>query len=644
MRGRFSFVLTASTMLFLLEGLNVMLATLFAAASEALYPRFQPHALLPALIPVGALFMPMLPVARLVERRGAIAATAIVAAAARVLMCLPLHSVRLVTAALVVGAAGVFLGAAVGFLERRSLAGGFGAAVVLDQLARLGGWSWDITLRTTWLAPQLVISIAIAAVAAAWLRMPAPDADESSMERRSGGLRLRGALALGLLLFLDLNVVGRAEVAARWLDVRYELVAVLLIGAGTAATLLLLAGQGPIGRGRRAASALAVIVTLTCLGARGVGGWPGVLAFLAGHGAVLLLLGRALVPAGGRRRGVTVTAGLLLWLVANALYTTTFFPSFSLPFMRDAAPAIFAGAGVLLLCLIVLLPRAIETRPPLHGRVWVGLAMVAALTPAALLAMRTPPARPEAPTGSTLRVATLNAHHGFDDRWRYDPARIMRSIRDLDPDVIALQEAGAGVPVAYGTDLPLYISRRTGLRALLATTHNQLMGDALLVRVPGLPRANVALPPHDAEPKVGIVFDVTTARDTVRILATRLGLAPAEQAAQLGALLRHAHTGPAVLLGDLNADQGSATLALAHAAGFADAFHRAGAAPTPTYPARMPDARIDWILVRDLAVDSAAVRQPVGSDHRMVTATVRIPARQAESMFYRELREGGRKP
>ena len=42
------------------------------------------------------------------------------------------------------------------------------------------------------------------------------DAGETrSLERRAGGLRLRGALALAILLFLELNVLSRPEVAAR---------------------------------------------------------------------------------------------------------------------------------------------------------------------------------------------------------------------------------------------------------------------------------------------------------------------------------------------------------------------------------------------------------------------------------------------
>lgn len=626
MRGRLSLALTAATMLFLLEGLNVMLATLFATLSEAIYPRVEPYALLPALIPVAALCAPMLPVARFAERRGAIAAAAVAAAAARVPMCLPQHSVRLLAAALVVAAAAIFLSSAVGFLERRSLAGGLGAAMVIDQLARFAGWSWDVTLRSWWIMPQLATSTLVALIAAAWFRMPPPADDdaEQSLERRAGGLRLRGALVLGLLLFLDLNIVGRAEVATRLLGVRYEAAAVLLIAAGTGATLLMLAGHGPIGRGRRAALFFAAVITAAALLVSAVPHAPLVLLLAAAHAMALLLIGRALVPAGGRREGRTLSGGLLLWLLLNTLYTFTFFPSFTFPGMRDAAPLIIAVAGALLFAIVALLPRGVRTPAPLHGRTRVTLALLSAIAAAGLLAIRSRTPPPDEAAGAVLRVATFNVHHGFDDRWQYDPARISAAIAAARADVIALQELGAALPVAYGTDLPLYLSRRLGLRMFFAPTHNGLMGDALLTRLRGR-EAALLLESSSGDRRTGIVFDVPAAADTVRVLATRLGVTEPDQRAQLTRLLEAAaNRRRVVLVGDLNATADDDALARVHAAGFEDAFLLAGVEPHATAPAREPQRRIDWILVRGVAVDSAAVAAAGGSDHRMVTGVLRL--------------------
>ena len=626
MRGRLSLALAAATCLFLLEGLNVLMATLFATTSAALYPTLRPLALLPALIPLAALLAPMLPLSPLMERRGAIAAAALVTAAARVLMCLPQHHVRLVTGALVVAAGGVFLVSAVGFLDRRSVAGGLAAAVTLDQLARLAGWSWDITLRDWWILPQLAISAAVGALVLAWLRLPEPDPAhaEPSLERRAGGLRLRGGLALGLLLFLDLNLLARAEVASRWLGIRYESAAVLLVGAGAIATLLLLAGHGPLGRGRRAGHAFTLFITLTVLAARGIAQPWAIVLFMAAHAMALLLIGRALVPASGRRSGVTLTAGWLAWLAFGALYASTFFPAFTFPGVAGAAPAIFGVAGVLLFLLLALLPRTIETSPPLRGRLAVALILVGVLSAAGLLAIRPRPRVADTPVTGTLDVVTFNVHHGFDDDWRYDPGRIVRALQDADADVVALQEVGAGLPMTYGTDLVLYLARRFPVRAVFGATHNGLMGDALLSGVAGAARV-VSLPAAGAEPKVAIVLETGGGVDGVRLVATRLGLSPGEQQAQgdsVLALLGWARR--AVLVGDLNATEASPLLDRLRAAGFADAFALAEQAPSPTAPAARPDRRIDWVLVRGIGASAATVSGPAGSDHRMVSASLRV--------------------
>src|SRR5690606_523533 len=107
------------------------------------------------------------------------------------------------------------------------------------------GWSWDLSLRSWWVLPQILLSAAVVALALAWRSMRDRHGDDvrGILERRAGGLRMRGAVALALLLFLDLHFLARPEVVAQWTGLRYEIVAVALIGAGAAATLLLLAGH-----------------------------------------------------------------------------------------------------------------------------------------------------------------------------------------------------------------------------------------------------------------------------------------------------------------------------------------------------------------------------------------------------------------
>jgi endonuclease/exonuclease/phosphatase family metal-dependent hydrolase len=80
-----------------------------------------------------------------------------------------------------------------------------------------------------------------------------------------------------------------------------------------------------------------------------------------------------------------------------------------------------------------------------------------------------------------------------------------------------------------------------------------------------------------------------------------------------------------VLMGDLNAEPGSAEIGLLRTAGMADAFTAAGGGPAdaPTWPADRPDRRIDWIwLSGDLAATRFVATTSTASDHRGVAVTV----------------------
>jgi hypothetical protein len=620
MRGRLSFALTACTLLFLLEGLAVLFATGFGIVHDAVFPQFRPLALAPLLLPLLAISAPALQVSRL-GRYSAVAGTAILAAAARVPMSLPYPGVRFVAACVVVAAGATFLSCAVGFLERRSVAAGVGAAVVMDQLLRLAGWSWSISLRGWWVFPQLAISAAVVLLAVRWVRLP-PPADpvaESSLERRMGGLRLRGAVALALILFLDMNVLARAEVAARWIGVRYEAAAVLLTAAGVAAVLVLLAGNGPLGRYRSWTAFLGLLATAGFLAAWTLPGWGGAVVMAAGHAAAILLVGRALVPSSGRRKGGTAVAFLAVLVVATTVYSASFIPGFSLPRLHSIQPLLFTGAGALMTLALMLLPRPVTTQPPLRRRLYAALAGVVVLAAAAGLAVRDRPERPDAPAGMEIRVASWNVRMGYGAGWRYDPAAIMHTIRSLDADIVGLQEVTAALPAAYGTDLGLYLSRRLGLRLHFAPARNRLMGDAILTRVHATGFTSQPLPARPGAARQVAAMRVPTPADTLAVYVTRLGIRPAEKEGQADRLARLAPPpAPAVLLAYIVVDTDRDDPALR-------AFRLAGLTPVATADG-MPPSTTAWILLRGVTVGDVASSTPPAAYHPPVVATIRMDA------------------
>lgn len=649
--------LAALVFLFFLQAQRAYLASLFALVYDAIFPSIRPLGLVAAALPLAALAAPLVSLARRMGHARALLVATSLAAVGRLVMVPAGLGPRLVGSSIVVAGAGLFLAHAIGVLDRRAMGAGAALAFTIDGLLRLAGWSYDPSLRAGWLVVQLVLSAAAITLAAARTR----DADVAptvDFERRAGGLRLRGALMLGGILFFEGSVLGSAPVGAHWTGVSYPLLAALLVTAGGAATSLLLASREPAGRHAPAAAGLAVAVVAGALAAWGWEGWGAAAAFVGGHAAALLLLGRALAPAGGRRGGWTVTVALAVFLLFSVLYAFTYFYAFTFPAFQGAAPRILVLAGAVLFAATLLVPLPRPTPPPAVRRRVVAAALatiaLAAAVPAwvgwreEMEAERGDPtaarrvdawaaradtatdgdvaaaAPPAAEPALEVRVATYNVHYGFGEDWRYAPEAMAATIAESGADVVALQEVSVGLATAYGTDLARWLGRRLGMRVRFAPTLNGTLGDAVLSWLPVVGFRSVPLPPHDADSKQVAVAEIAIWADTVRVLATHFGLSPAERTVQIAGVLDAAGAGPAIIAGDLNAGPGGNVVRRLEEAGFRDAFELAGVPPAPTSPAIVPVERIDWIWLRGYDAVDARVLESTASDHRLVVAVVGV--------------------
>lgn len=632
---------TALAFLFFAEGQRAFFASLFALTYDAVFPGLVPGALLLALLPLAALFAPLLPLARRLDRAGAVAIAAAGLAIFRLPLSLPDFALRAVAAALVVACGALFLTWAVGWYAGRAVAAGVIIGLIADQLLRLAGTSWDLSLRPGWLPVQAILSLVLLflVLAPARARASAPAAGDprsgTHLERRAGGLRLRGALALGTLLFLDLHVLGLPPVVARWTGAPYEAAALAISAAGGLALAVVLAAPGPV-RNRTLALGLVVLLGVALAAGPPLGGLPGALLLAGGHAAALLLMARAMNPASGRRPRVVATAGMLTFAGLTALYAATFFHAYLSPSLAGAAPWILGAAVVLVAAAFLLLPQ-----PPVsEGRTGPGLATAAAaavLVAGGLIVgvVQGPAPRP-VPTasatavpgpgapGERTRVGTYNIHYGYDESWRFDPGAIARVIERAAPDILALQEVPVGLPTAYGVDFPLWLERRLGVPSFFSANVNGLQGEALLARVPTRSVRALPLPPEDADPSQLLHLTAVLGGRSVDAYALHLSVHERERAEQLAAALSHIGDGRAILLGDLNAEPGSPETEALRAAGFVDAFETAGARPTGTWPARRPTMQIDWVWIRGLDAVAAEVLEDTPSDHRLVVATLQV--------------------
>jgi len=222
--------------------------------------------------------------------------------------------------------------------------------------------------------------------------------------------------------------------------------------------------------------------------------------------------------------------------------------------------------------------------------------------------------------GCRLSIATYNVHSCLGTDGRYDVDRIARVIRDLDADVVALQEvespnrasgeidqlsalaAAAGYPV--GVDGPTRQCRRGPF------------GNAVLTRLPveAVRRIDLSMPAREARGALDV--DLRCGATTVRVVATHFGLRHQERRAQWVRLLDHwsAITTPAVLLGDFNHWWWRDRL-------LAMIEQRLGATPAlRTFPSRRPVFALDRMWTRPTralrslrVVDTPITR--VASDH-----------------------------
>lgn len=155
-----------------------------------------------------------------------------------------------------------------------------------------------------------------------------------------------------------------------------------------------------------------------------------------------------------------------------------------------------------------------------------------------------------------VRVMTYNIRQSLGMDGRRSPDRILRIIREVDADIVALQEVSD--PEA-AIDAPLdFYRRRTGMIGIAAPTLGEgssAYGNVLLSRWPVIESQAVDLSVPGREPRNAIRAIIDVQGHSVRVIATHLGLSLGERRIQtdaLSTLVADDPEVPTVLLGDLN--------------------------------------------------------------------------------------------
>ncbi len=231
-----------------------------------------------------------------------------------------------------------------------------------------------------------------------------------------------------------------------------------------------------------------------------------------------------------------------------------------------------------------------------------------------------------------LTFASYNIHKGIGLDRRRDPERIVAVLRELDADIIALQECDmrfgtreSVLPRALIEDFTPWRAAPVAQRAASLGWH----GNALLVRKDIAVSLSQPVPLPTLEPRGAVRADLMVEGKPLRVVGMHLDISGLRRHHQVRSVVHHVRDCeqgcPAVLLGDFN-DWSRNGRALREF-GPGDGWRMVGCGAS--FPARRPIAALDRIVVsREWTVEDCGVHRSAlaarASDHLPVWARLTL--------------------
>lgn len=230
----------------------------------------------------------------------------------------------------------------------------------------------------------------------------------------------------------------------------------------------------------------------------------------------------------------------------------------------------------------------------------------------------------------SLSVATYNVHACVGMDGVRDPERVAQVIRELDADIVGLQEVDAGYWNAGGVDQLAVLARQTKMHAVAGPTlveRSKSYGNGLLSRRSPTRVQRLDLSVPGFEPRGALVADFDNDDRKMRVVVTHFGLSAAERRAQAERLLSLLDPRPGgirILLGDFNewAPRRRMTRLLSACFGPSGRMR--------TFPSRFPLFALDriWVTPSTCVTTRRTIKTPlirVASDHLPVVAELNLP-------------------
>jgi len=224
-----------------------------------------------------------------------------------------------------------------------------------------------------------------------------------------------------------------------------------------------------------------------------------------------------------------------------------------------------------------------------------------------------------------LSIASYNIHRAWGRDKQYLPERTARVLKELDTDVIGLQEVDSCLSSPNGSDQLTYMAQEAGYKSIAGPTvfkENGNYGNALLTRRPVLGVRRIDLSVPGREPRGAVYAEIDVDGFPVSVITTHLGLKRNERLYQVGRLLEIIDDKKRmVLMGDFNEWKVKSLPTRMLEERFGKEIRMR------TYPTWLPLFRLDWIWI----VPRKALRtidrhrtqdSRIASDHLPVRAEV----------------------
>lgn len=229
-----------------------------------------------------------------------------------------------------------------------------------------------------------------------------------------------------------------------------------------------------------------------------------------------------------------------------------------------------------------------------------------------------------------ISVASYNIRKSVGTDWRRDPLRIIDILREIDADIIALQEVDRRFGSRTASLSPELISKHSEYEAISFGMRERSLGwhgNTILHRkgVKVVNTMTLTLPA--LEPRGAVLADLDTGSEKIRIIGLHLGLVDLWRRRQAQSVLHQLdvldEALPTVIMGDLNqwTTEGGC---LAH---FSE--NHQVIAPGPSFHSSRPVLSFDRIITTtDITVRESGVHRSElarkGSDHLPVWARLEI--------------------